>query len=363
MPRPLIPPGVCSVPFDPDDIASYDYELPPELIAAEPPARRDEARLLIVDRSTGSLSHGNVCDLPMLLATGDRLVLNNTRVIPARLRGYRESTGGKWEGLFLRIDAVGVWELLGQTRGTLQIGERVVIPSSSGEILRLTFVGKGDEGVWQAMPDLTLPAFELLERFGDVPLPPYIRKGIARPEDSERYQTVYAQTRGSVAAPTAGLHFTPEIFEACQAHGIERSFVTLHVGIGTFRPVTADRLSRHAMHSEWGEITAHTASDIGATKEAGGRIVSVGTTSVRLLETAARNGAMEAFRGETDIFIRPPYKFRAVNVLLTNFHLPRSTLLALASAFATPELIRAAYAEAIRHRYRFFSYGDAMLIL
>jgi S-adenosylmethionine:tRNA ribosyltransferase-isomerase len=352
-----------SVPFDPDDTASYDYDLPPELIATEPPAGRDEARLLIVDRSTGSLSHGNVRDLPTLLATGDRLILNDTRVIPARLRGHRESTGGKWEGLFLRTDAGGVWELLGQTRGTLQIGERVVIPSSSGEMLRLAFVGKGDEGVWRAMPDPALSALDLLERFGEVPLPPYIRKGIARPEDTERYQTVYAQTRGSVAAPTAGLHFTPEIFDACRARGIERSFVTLHVGIGTFRPVTADRLSQHAMHSEWGELTAQTAGEIASTKAAGGRIVAVGTTSVRLLETAAQNGRGELYRGETDIFIRPPYKFQAVDVLLTNFHLPRSTLLALASAFATPDLIRAAYAEAIQHRYRFFSYGDAMLIL
>jgi S-adenosylmethionine:tRNA ribosyltransferase-isomerase len=351
------------VPFDDDDIGSYDYDLPLELIAAEPPARREDARLLVLDRSTGAMSHGNIRDLPTLLSPGDRLVLNNTRVIPARLRGSRESTGGKWEGLFLRTDADGAWELLGQTRGRLQIGERVVITSPRGETLLLTLVGKGDEGIWRATPDPVLPAFDLLERFGEVPLPPYIRKGVAKPEDQERYQTIFAKARGSVAAPTAGLHFTQDLFEACRAREIERSFVTLHVGIGTFRPVTAARLSQHTMHSEWGELPTETAHEIVATKRSGGRIVAVGTTSVRLLETAARGGTIGPFRGETDIFIRPPYEFRAVDVLLTNFHLPRSTLLALVSAFASPEMIRAAYAEAIEHRYRFFSYGDAMLIL
>jgi S-adenosylmethionine:tRNA ribosyltransferase-isomerase len=351
------------VPSDYDDIASYNYDLPPELVAAEPPARREDARLMILNRSTGALSHGNIRDLPTLLSLGDRLVLNNTRVIPARLRGSRESTGGKWEGLFLRTNAEGVWELLGQTRGRLQIGERVLITSPSKETLRLTLVGKGSEGVWRATVGSALPAFDLLEQFGEVPLPPYIRKGIAKPEDQERYQTIFAEARGSVAAPTAGLHFTQDLFEACLARGIARSFVTLHVGIGTFRPVTVERLSQHTMHSEWGELTDETAHEIVATKNSGGRVVAVGTTSVRLLETAARSGAIESFRGETDIFIRPPYQFRAVDVLLTNFHLPRSTLLALVSAFASPEMIRAAYAEAIEHRYRFFSYGDAMLIL
>lgn len=351
------------MPFDPDDVTSYDYDLPPELVAAEPPARRDAARLLVVDRSTGRMSHGNIRDLPTLLAPGDRLVLNDTRVVPARLRGHRESTGGKWEGLFLRSHAEGVWELLGQTRGRLQVGERVVIESSSCDTLRLSLVERGEEGVWRAVPDLPLPAFDLLERFGEVPLPPYIRKGIARPGDKERYQTVFAQARGSVAAPTAGLHFTQEILDACWARGIERSFVTLHVGIGTFRPVAAERLSQHTMHAEWGELSAENAAEIAATKAAGGRVVAVGTTSVRLLETAAQEGPGQPFRGETDIFIRPPYAFQTVDVLLTNFHLPRSTLLALVSAFATPEMIRAAYAEAIQHRYRFFSYGDAMLIL
>lgn len=350
---------------DPDDLAAYDYDLPPELIAAEPAARRDEARLLIVDRSKGTLSHGTVGDLPRLLAPGDLLVLNDTRVVPARLRGVREATGGKWEGLFLRADEAGLWELLGQTRGRLQEGETILIsaPSSDGPPLRVTLLSRGEEGVWHARPENNIHAFDLLERYGEVPLPPYIRKGVAGDADRTRYQTVYARARGSVAAPTAGLHFTEDLLAACERRGIGRAFVTLHVGIGTFRPVTAERLSEHVMHSEWGELSASTAEAIDETKTRGSRVVAVGTTSVRVLESAAAPGEVRAFRGETNLFIRPPYRFRAVDVLLTNFHLPRSTLLVLVSALAGRDLIRRAYAEAIRERYRFFSYGDAMLIL
>jgi S-adenosylmethionine:tRNA ribosyltransferase-isomerase len=351
------------VSFDPDDVASYDYDLPPELIAAEPPSRREDARLLIVDRSTEAFTHGNIRDLPALLTPGDRLVLNDTQVVPARLRGVREATGGKWEGLFLRSDANGDWELLGQTRGRIGDGETVLISASAGDTLRLTLTARSEDGIWRARPASDRPAFDLLEQFGEVPLPPYIRKGVARPSDVSRYQTVFAKTRGSIAAPTAGLHFTETLLEECAARGISRSFVTLHVGIGTFRPVTANRLSEHVMHTEWGELSAEAASAIAATKQAGGRIVAVGTTSVRVLESAAARQPWASFRGETDLFIRPPYKFQAVDTLLTNFHLPRSTLLALVSAFATPDLIRDAYAEAIARRYRFFSYGDAMLIV
>ncbi|MBA3312352.1 MAG: tRNA preQ1(34) S-adenosylmethionine ribosyltransferase-isomerase QueA [Planctomycetaceae bacterium] len=360
--RPSLPARTL-VTFDPDDITSYDYDLPPELIAAEPPTHREDARLLVIDRNTGTLAHGNIRDLPELLSPGDRLVLNDTRVVPARLRGVREATGGKWEGLFLRTFPGGDWELLGQTRGRLGDGESVLIGPPPSEKLRLTLIARGDGGVWRARPDSDRPAFDLLERFGEVPLPPYIRRGVAQSSDIERYQTVFARTRGSIAAPTAGLHFTDALLERCQARGIEKSFVTLHVGIGTFRPMTADRLSEHVMHSEWGELSVESAAAIAATKAVGGRIVAVGTTSVRVLESAARHEPLTEFRGETDLFIRPPYKFQTVDALLTNFHLPRSTLLALVSAFATPELIRQAYAEAIEQRYRFFSYGDAMLIL
>lgn len=350
---------------DPDDIAAYDYELPPELIAGEPAAQRDEARLLVVDRSTGRLSHGTVRDLPRLLSPGDLFVLNDTKVVPARLRGIREATGGKWEGLFLRATGSGEWELLSQTRGRLLELETIYVPGrrESQPPLRLVLAGRGEDGVWFVRPESDRPAFELLEEYGDIPLPPYIRKGAARAEDRERYQTVYARTCGSVAAPTAGLHFTEGLLAACADRGIGRTHVTLHVGVGTFRPVTVDRLGEHVMHAEWGELSPEAADAIRAARARGGRIVSVGTTSVRVLETAAGPGAVEPFRGETNLFIRPKYRFRAVDALLTNFHLPRSTLLMLVSAFAGLDLIRQAYAEAIREKYRFYSYGDAMLIL
>jgi S-adenosylmethionine:tRNA ribosyltransferase-isomerase len=354
-----------TMPADPDDPASYDYDLPSDLIADRPTARRDEARLLIVDRSTGRLSHGSVNDLPRLLRTGDCMVLNDTRVVRARLRGARESTGGKWEGLFLRATESGDWELLGQTRGRLREGESLRIPSIRGidPPLELQLRSRREDGVWLARPSSDRPAFELLEQYGEVPLPPYIRKGVARPGDADRYQTVYATTPGSVAAPTAGLHFTRSLLEQLQQVGIDHSFVTLHVGAGTFRPITAERLEYHAMHAEWAEISPAAASRLRDVRAAGGRIVAVGTTSVRVLESAAAEGELRPYRRETSLFIRPPHAFRSVDALLTNFHLPRSTLLVLVSAFAGGDLIRRAYDEAIRQRYRFYSYGDAMLIL
>lgn len=350
---------------DHDLASTYDYELPAELIASEPTPDREAARLLRVDRSTESLSHGSIRDLPSLLSPGDCLVLNNTRVVPARLRGVREATGGKWEGLFLRRFENGQWELLGQTRGRLREGEFLAIPPRKGgdAELRIELVSRGAGGAWLARPESDRDAFALLEHYGDVPLPPYIRKGVAGAGDAERYQTVYASSRGSVAAPTAGLHLTHSLLADFRNRGIETVCVTLHVGIGTFRPLTAERLSHHEMHSEWGELNAAAAARLRDTRASGGRIVAVGTTSVRVLESAAATGDLAAFRGETNLFIRPPYHFRSVDALLTNFHLPRSTLLVLVSTFAGHSLIRRAYAEAIRERYRFFSYGDAMLIL
>lgn len=355
--------------IDTDDLANYDYELPPELIAATPPANRTDSRLLVVNRRDESISHHRFEELPGLLSSGDRLVFNDSRVLPARLRGVRESTGGKWEGLFLKELAGGDWRLLGQTRGRLLPGEwlrienRLTKQDDDMEPLRVELIEKLEEGAWRVRPESEESPFELLAKYGNVPLPPYIRKGIARPEDLERYQTVYARVEGSVAAPTAGLHFTQSLIDACRGRGLTTSYVTLHVGIGTFRPVTVERLDAHVMHAEYGELSEPTAMDIARTRGAGGRIVAVGTTSVRVLETAAGEGPVAAFGGETSLFIRPPYQFRAVDVLLTNFHLPRSTLLVLVSTFAGHELIRRAYAEAIRERYRFFSYGDAMLIL
>jgi S-adenosylmethionine:tRNA ribosyltransferase-isomerase len=364
------------VPTQMDELAAYDYELPPELIATEPLPRRDAARLLVVDRSTGRLEHRNVGDLPEILRSGDRLVLNDTRVVPARLFGTRKATGGKWEGLFLETDAAGHWRLIGHSGGKLQAGETLaIVPAHRPESparLELTLLECDAEGIWTAAPasaptsattSVDRSAVALLEEFGTVPLPPYIRRKLGAGVDWERYQTTFAQRPGAVAAPTAGLHFTPELLERCDRRGIPRTFVTLHVGIGTFRPISVERLSEHTMHAEWCELSSAAAATLNETRAAGGRIVAVGTTSVRTLETAFRDGQFAPWSGPTRIFIRPPYQFGGVDCLLTNFHLPRSTLFVLVSALAGLDLIQRAYAEAVRERYRFYSYGDAMLIL
>lgn len=348
-----------------DDISAYDYELPSDLIAASPPAHRADSRLMVVDRIAGTIAHHQFRDLPQILDPGDRLVMNNSRVLMARLRGHRASTGGKWEGLFLKEQPAGQWHLLGQTRGRLLPSETILLSSprnSAQPTLPLVLREKDAEGVWRAEPQSSQPALELLNLYGDVPLPPYIRKGVAEQADIERYQTVYAEIAGSIAAPTAGLHFTQEILDACRQRHIDASYLTLHVGIGTFRPVTVDKLSEHVMHFEYGELSSTLAKEVAQTRAAGGRIVAVGTTSVRVLEAASQQATLAPFSGETNLFIRPPYVFRSVDTLLTNFHLPRSTLLVLVSTFAGHELIRQAYQEAIAMRYRFFSYGDAMLI-
>lgn len=340
-----------------DDL--LDYDLPPHLIAQEPAPDRDAARLLVLDRATGALAHRHFRDLPELLSPGDLLVLNDTRVLPARLVGRRERTGGKWEGLFLRETAEGMWELLAQTRGRPQEGEVLAIDPGP---LRLTLRGRAG-GHWLAEPAPAGRAADLLAASGRVPLPPYIRKGIGGEADRERYQTVYARADGSVAAPTAGLHFTPALFDRLRDRGIEQAMVTLHVGLGTFEPIKAEDPSRHRMHAEWGEVPAGTVAAIRACKARGGRVIAVGTTATRALESAALNGELVPWRGETDIFIRPPYRFRVLDGLVTNFHLPRTTLLLLVAALAGADMVRAAYAEAVRREYRFYSYGDAMLIL
>jgi len=355
-----------------DDLSAYDYHLPPELIAARPAAVRDEARLLVVDRRTGSIAHRTIRDLPSLLKRGDRLVLNDTRVLPARLFGIRVGTGGRWEGLYLGCDDRGDWRMLSQTRGKLQAGEIILIPvprtasnaatHDEERPLKLVLREKGDEGIWRAQPMIEASPLELLDRFGTMPLPPYIRR-LATEEDAQRYQTTFAKVPGAVAAPTAGLHFTPELLAACRERGIEQTHVTLHVGIGTFRPISVERLSEHRMHAEWCDLSAEAAEAINRTRQCGGRIIAVGTTSVRTLESAAADGSIAEWRGETNLFIRPPYEFRVVDCLLTNFHLPKSTLLVLVSAFADRDLIREAYATAIAERYRFYSYGDAMLVV
>jgi S-adenosylmethionine:tRNA ribosyltransferase-isomerase len=338
----------------------FDYELPPARIAQFPCPQRDQAQLLVVRRATGTLAHHRFGDLPTLLAPGDLLVLNDTRVVPARLLGHRERTGGSWEGLFLRPDDQGRWVMLCQTRGRLVEGETVTVMPGP---LRLTLVGRSAEGHFVFVPDQPGTAEDLLQQHGRIPLPPYIRKGQADASDSERYQTVYAQHTGSVAAPTAGLHFTPDLFARLHAHGIERATVTLHVGLGTFAPIKAADVNQHVMHREWCSVPAATVQAIRACRARGNRVIAVGTTTTRTLESAARNGELVPWAGETDLFIRPPFVFRAIDALITNFHLPRTTLLYLVGALAGAELLQHAYQTALAHEYRFFSYGDAMVIL
>lgn len=346
------------------ELDQYDYDLPRELIAQHPAAHRADARLMVVDRRTEEIEHQHVRDLPALLRAGDCLVLNDTKVIPARLVGRRTATGGRWEGLFLAADENDAWKILSKSRGKIQPGETVTLTDANGrDDIELVMIERLGGGQWLARSRPAEPTLALLERVGRVPLPHYIRDGEMVPEDRERYQTVYARDRGSVAAPTAGLHFTPELIEQLNSRGIDAAYVTLHVGLDTFRPVTADRLEDHAMHSEWARLDESAATTILTASQASGRCVAVGTTSVRVLETAAREGEISPWSGTTDLFIRPPFTFRAVDALLTNFHLPRTTLLVLVCCFGGHELIMKAYREAVRESYRFYSYGDAMLIV
>lgn len=350
--------------------ATYDYDLPEDRIAQEPLADRAAARLLVVRRADGSLAHQSLRELPGLLAAGDLLVVNDTKVVPARLVGRRAATGGKWAGLFLRREAAGphagAWVVLAQTRGRPQAGERIVLTSrdgTDGESLEL--LDRAEGGEWLARPlgrAAGEPAEAVLLRVGRVPLPGYIRGGVEHEGDLDRYQTVFARAAGSAAAPTAGLHFTEEIFTGLAARGIQRATVTLHVGLGTFRPITAERIDDHLMHSEWCECPAETVAAVLETKARGGRVFAVGTTAVRTLETAALRGVISPWSGPTDLFIKPGFSFRVVDGLLTNFHMPRTTLMVLVSAFASRALVMRAYAEAIHERYRMLSYGDAMLI-
>lgn len=345
----------------------FDYELPRELIAQEPLANRTDARLMVLDRAAQSITHHHVRDLPELLSAGDRLVLNNTMVLPATLTGTRVATGGAWRGLFLSAEPSGDWRIVCKTRGTIRPPEAVaLLDRENREVDRLWLIEKLSEGQWIARPESERAFEEVLAQVGRVPLPHYIRDGRMVDSDLERYQTVFARKPGAVAAPTAGLHFSEPLLRRLEQRGVEFSPVTLHVGLGTFRPIKEDAES-HQMHAEWAEVAEDTAVAINGTRAAGGRIVAVGTTSVRTLETAAQSAgedqAVAAWSGETDLFIRPPHTFRAVDALMTNFHFPRTTLLLMVEAFGGTELVRTAYHEAVRERYRFYSYGDAMLIV
>jgi S-adenosylmethionine:tRNA ribosyltransferase-isomerase len=346
------------------ELDDYDYALPRHLIAQHPLSHRADARLLVVDRAANSLAHKHIRDLPEVLRPDDCLVLNDTRVIPARLVGFRTQTGGRWEGLFLEAEQKGLWRVMGKTRGKLVPGETVTLVNAQGREDVLLRLGTQEaEGVWIVRPESDEEPLSLLERVGRVPLPPYIRRGEMVAGDRQSYQTVFAQNPGSVAAPTAGLHFTAGLLGLLQEQGIAVCTLTLHVGPGTFRPIEVDRLADHRMHAEWGELGPEAIGRIAECRRRGGRVVAVGSTSVWLLETAARDGTLKPFTGNTDLFIRPPYRFRAVDALLTNFHLPRTTLLVLVRAFGGDELVGRAYEEAIREEYRFYSYGDAMLIV
>lgn len=337
--------------------SDFYYELPQELIAQTPPADRSASRLLLYDRNTRSITDGVFSDVASHLHPGDVLVRNTTRVIPARLIGVREDTGGHMEFLLLRRAEGDRWECLAKPARRARPGQEYRV----GDGLRVRVLGDtGAEGgkLVELQYDGILE--EVLDRVGQTPLPPYITE---RLEDPERYQTVYARERGSAAAPTAGLHFTQALLDRLRAQGVRIVDVLLHVGLGTFRPVSAERVEDHHMHAEYCEVTAEAARAINEARAAGGRVVAVGTTSVRTLESAAApDGLVQPFAGQTSIFITPGYAFRAVDALITNFHLPESTLLMLVSAFAGREEMLRVYRHAVQQRYRFFSFGDAMLI-
>jgi len=352
----------------PDDSFCFDYELPRELVAQEPLRNRIDARLMVVDRGRESIEHRYVRDLPELLTAGDRLVLNDTKVIPAQLVGRRVPTGGRWQGLYLETTSEGHWKLLCKSRGRLKPGDLIELVDVEGRpSAKLWMLEPLDEGQWLAHADTDEPLSTLLARLGRVPLPPYIRGGHMIDSDVVNYQTVFARVPGAVAAPTAGLHFTKELLRSLAQGGVDISALTLHVGLGTFRPI-ADSLDKHTMHREHGELSPTAAAELNATRKAGGRVIAVGTTVTRVLETAVRapggsRDSIPTWQGETDLFIRPPFEFQAIDALLTNFHFPRTTLLVLVATFAGRSLIERAYREAIDEEYRFYSYGDAMLIV
>lgn len=343
--------------------SDFDYYLPSELIAQSPTEPRDHSRLMVLNRSGGSIEHRRFYEIVDYLRDGDVLVFNDSRVIPARLRGRRVDSGGRVEILLLRRLAANVWEALVKPGRQLRIGSKIEIKNNSmagakdGILAEIINVKSGGVRVISFSDETVLP------ELGEVPLPPYIRLPLAHPE---RYQTVYARVAGSVAAPTAGLHFTPELLGEIERKGVHCLFVSLHIGLDTFRPVREDNPLEHPVYSEYGVLSQAVASQLSQAKREGRRIMCVGTTAVRVVEQVAQSGSphqLEPFEGWVDLFILPGYRFQIVDALVTNFHLPRSTLLMLVTAFAGEGLIGRAYQEAIASRYRFYSFGDAMLIL
>ena len=337
--------------------SDFYYDLPQELIAQTPIPQRDASRLMTLDRFSGAVGHHHFHDLPEFLRPGDCLILNDSRVLPARLLGHRLPGGGACEVLLLIDRGEGTWECLVRPGRKMKPGTRLSFGDGELTAEVTEELPGGNRLVHFEYEGIFL---EVLERLGKMPLPPYIREEL---QDRERYQTVYSRVLGSAAAPTAGLHFTPELLEKIQAMGVGVGYVTLHVGLGTFRPVKEEEITDHEMHSEYCVISQETADLINRTKASGGRCICVGTTSCRTLESwAAEDGTMTASAGWTDIYIYPGYRFKVMDGLITNFHLPESTLIMLVSAFAGREHVLAAYEEAVRERYRFFSFGDAMFI-
>ncbi|MBS4913936.1 MAG: tRNA preQ1(34) S-adenosylmethionine ribosyltransferase-isomerase QueA [Veillonella sp.] len=337
-------------------VTDFDYELPEELIAQHPVEPRDSSRLMILDKESGEVSHvAHFYEIIDQFTDNDVLVFNDTKVIPARLYGHREGSGGKVEVLLLSPCGENRWECLVKPGKKCPIGQTIVFDDRlKGEVVdKTSFGGRIIQFEANGVFD------DIIQEIGEMPLPPYIHEKL---EDKDRYQTVYAREKGSAAAPTAGLHFTPELLERLKAKGVTLAFVTLHVGLGTFRPVSVDTIEDHEMHSEYYVVTQETADLINNAKAAGKRIIAVGTTSVRTLESATKDGKVQAGHDWTQIFIYPGYQYKIVDALVTNFHLPQSTLLMLISALAGREHCLAAYKEAVEQRYRFFSFGDAMFI-
>ncbi|WP_018931466.1 tRNA preQ1(34) S-adenosylmethionine ribosyltransferase-isomerase QueA [Gracilibacillus lacisalsi] len=341
------------------EIEDFDFDLPEELIAQTPLEDRASSRLMVLNRENRSITHHHFYDILGFLKPGDCLVLNNTKVLPARLYGVKEDTGAKVEVLLLTQLEGNNWEVLVKPAKKVKVGTTI----SFGEgKLTATCVDTKEHGGRVFRFQYEGIFYEVLDELGEMPLPPYIKEQL---DELDRYQTVYAKEKGSAAAPTAGLHFTEELLEQIKQKGVEIAFITLHVGLGTFRPVSVDNIEEHEMHAEFYQMTQETAEQLNAVKRRGDRIISVGTTSTRTLETIARDtgGNFEERNGWTDIFIYPPYQFKAIDGLITNFHLPKSTLIMLVSALADRDFILEAYNKAVAERYRFFSFGDAMLIL
>ena len=339
--------------------SDFDYRLPPELIAQTPLEPRDQSQLMVLERRRGSIEHRRFFEMVDYLNDGDVLVFNDSRVIPARLKGKKADTGGKVELLLLRQLDNAVWEVLIKPAKRVAIGTRLEIAGDAGAKVWAEVSGEGEDGI----KVISFPEEMLLPQLGKIPLPPYIHTPLL---DAERYQTVYARTPGSVAAPTAGLHFTPQLLGQIERKGIELLFVTLHVGLDTFRPVREDDPLKHPIHKEHGIVTQEVANRLAKAKGEGRRVICVGTTTVRIIEGAAKASKsilLEPFEGWVSLFILPGHQFRVVDALITNFHLPRSTLLMLVAAFAGKDFIIRAYDEAIARKYRFYSFGDAMLIL